>query len=64
MTFKLNEVDDFENYITNKKQCPCEVYPISAQCETQFTECSAMRNWCSKGDYKDSNIQKHLRRAS
>ena len=26
MTFKLNEVDDFENYITNKKQCPCEVW--------------------------------------
>ena len=27
------------------------------------TECSAMRNWCSKGDYKDKDIQRLLRAA-
>jgi len=45
----------------NKRECPCDTCPLAQQCLENATECSAMRNWCSKGDYKDSDLQRLLR---
>ena len=47
----------------NKRACPCDTCPLYEQCMTNATECSAMRNWCSKGDYKDKDLQRLLRAA-
>ena len=47
----------------NKRACPCDTCPLYEQCAADGTECSAMRNWCSKGDYKDKDIQRLLRAA-
>ena len=38
----------------NKKDCPCDSCPLSLQCMQNVTECSAFRNWASKGDYWDT----------
>jgi len=64
MTFKLNEITDFENYITSKRECPCDTCEVMLKCETEFTECSAARKWFSRGDYQNADIQKHIRRAA
>ena len=45
----------------NKRECPCDTCPLYEACLTNQTECSAMRNWCSKGDFKDTDIQRLLR---
>jgi len=45
----------------SKRECPCDTCPMAAQCLEQATECSAMRNWCSKGDYADKDLQRRLR---
>jgi len=45
----------------NKRECPCDTCPLFEQCLSAQTECSAMRNWCSKGDYKDSDLQRLVR---
>ena len=47
----------------NKRACPCDTCPLYEACAEDGTECSAMRNWCSKGDYKDKDIQRLLRAA-
>ena len=47
----------------NKRECPCDTCPLFEQCLADVTECSAMRNWCSKGDYKDKDVQRLLRAA-
>ena len=47
----------------NKRACPCDTCPLYEACAKDGTECSAMRNWCSKGDYKDKDIQRLLRAA-
>ena len=45
----------------SKRECPCDTCPMAAQCQTDATECSAMRNWCSKGDYADKDVTRLLR---
>lgn len=45
----------------NKRECPCDTCPMMQQCLENATECSAMRNWCSKGDYADKDVQRLLR---
>ena len=45
----------------SKRECPCDTCPIAQQCLENATECSAMRNWCSKGDYADKDVQRLLR---
>ena len=45
----------------NKRDCPCDTCPLNLECMKNATECSAMRNWCSKGDYKDSDLQRLVR---
>ena len=45
----------------NKRECPCDTCPLFEQCLSAQTECSAMRNWCSKGDYKDTDLQRLVR---
>ena len=39
----------------NKKDCPCDTCPMFDTCKVDMTECSAMRNWCSTGDYWDTD---------
>ena len=39
----------------NKKECPCDTCPMFDTCLKNATECSAMRNWCSSGDYWDTD---------
>ena len=46
----------------NKRECPCDTCPLFEQCLADVTECSAMRNWCSKGAYKDKDVQSGLLR--
>jgi len=31
------------------------------ECLKNATECSAMRNWCSKGDYADKDLMRLVR---
>ena len=45
----------------NKRECLCDTCPMMQQCLENATECSAMRNWCSKGDYKDNDLQRLVR---
>ena len=45
----------------NKRECPCDTCPMFAVCMGDATECSAMRNWCSKGDYADKDVLRLLR---
>jgi len=45
----------------SKRECPCDTCPMAQQCLENATECSAMRNWCSKGDYKDQDLQRLVR---
>ena len=45
----------------NKRDCPCDTCPMNAMCLEGVTECSAMRNWCSKGDYQDKDLQRLVR---
>ena len=48
----------------NKRECPCDTCPMNTMCLENATECSAMRNWCSKGDYADKDIQRLVRACS
>ena len=48
----------------NKRECPCDTCPLYDTCLENITECSAMRNWCSKGDYADKDIQRLVRACS
>ena len=45
----------------NKRECPCDTCPMNLACLENATECAAMRNWCSKGDFKDSDLQRLVR---
>ena len=45
----------------NKRECPCDTCPMMNSCLEDQTECSAMRNWCSKGDYKDTDLMRLVR---
>jgi hypothetical protein len=45
----------------NKRECPCDTCPNFNTCLENATECSAMRNWCSKGDYKDADLIRLVR---
>ena len=45
----------------NKRECPCDTCPMNTMCLENATECAAMRNWCSTGDFKDENVQRLVR---
>jgi len=45
----------------SKRECPCDTCPNVNNCTVNATECSAMRNWCSKGDYADKDVTRLLR---
>jgi hypothetical protein len=45
----------------NKRECPCDTCPMMQQCLEGATECSAMRNWCSKGDFMDKDLMRLVR---
>ena len=47
--------------VNNKRECPCDTCPMMSACQANATECSAMRNWCSKGDYADKDVQRLVR---
>ena len=53
--------DLFKEQAENKRVCPCDSCPLSLQCMQNITECSAFRNWASKGDYNDNDLGKRLR---
>ena len=48
----------------NKRECPCDTCPMMEQCLANATECSAMRNWCSKGDFADKDLQRLVRKCA
>ena len=64
-TYKKSAINHEEMHYgpENKRDCPCDTCPLFNQCMADATECSAMRNWCSKGDYKDKDLQRLLRAA-
>lgn len=45
----------------SKRECPCDTCPMASECLANATECSAMRNWCSKGDYADKDLMRLVR---
>ena len=45
----------------NKKDCPCDTCPMMQACLENATECSAMRNWCSKGDFAEKDLMRLVR---
>ena len=48
----------------NKRECPCDTCPMMEQCLAIATECSAMRNWCSKGDFADKDLMRLVRKCA
>ena len=48
----------------NKRECPCDTCPMNLECLTNATECSAMRNWCSKGDFTDKDLMRLVRKCA
>ena len=53
--------DTYVSPLADDSEMPCDTCPLYEACLTNQTECSAMRNWCSKGDFKDTDIQRLLR---
>ena len=49
------------DYFANDMSCPCDACPMASSCATTEKECSAFRNWSTKGKYTEEQIQKHLR---
>ena len=47
----------------NKKEIPCDTCEYEKTCEVKVLECSAFRNWASKGDYKETDVARLLRAA-
>jgi|TARA_B100001245_G_scaffold111640_1_gene81730 hypothetical protein len=47
----------------NKKEIPCDTCEYEKTCEVKVLECSAFRNWASKGDYKETDVARFLRAA-
>lgn len=45
----------------NKREIPCDTCPNAEQCAAELLECSAFRNWAGRGDYVDSDVQRHIR---
>ena len=48
----------------NKRACPFDTCPLYEACAKDGTECSAMRNWCSKGDYAEKDLMRLVRAAA
>lgn len=61
--FERATKQDLGYNFNDKKPLPCETCPFAAQCEANFTECSAFRNWSHAGDYKDSDVGRFIRAA-
>lgn len=47
----------------NKRDIPCDTCPNADDCAVKLLECSAFRNWSARGDYSDSDVQRHIRAA-
>jgi len=45
----------------NKREIPCDSCMLADSCAAKFTECSAFRNWSKSGDFKDSDVARHIR---
>ena len=45
----------------DKRECPFDTCAMNTICLENATECSASRNWCSKGDYQDKDLQRLVR---
>lgn len=45
----------------NKREIPCDTCPLADRCAERFEECSAFRNWSKAGDFKDSDVARHIR---
>ena len=45
-----------------KRELPCDACPAASTCASEGTECSAFRNWASTGNFKDSDVQRFIRR--
>ena len=65
-TYKKSAINHEEMHYgpENKKECPCDTCPMMTQCLENVTECSAMRNWCSKGDYAEKDLMRLVRAAA
>ena len=59
----FNSVNDsiMRDYLDTDMSLPCDTCTVAMNCETSGKECSAFRNWASKGHYELEQIQKHLR---
>jgi hypothetical protein len=47
----------------NKRELPCDDCRFAEKCATDFTECSAFRNWSSGGDFRTADIARLIRRS-
>lgn len=45
----------------SKRPCPCTGCAEWDNCGKNATECSAFRNWASRGDYKDADVMRFIR---
>ena len=46
----------------NKRDVPCASCPLAKDCGVNATECSAFRCWASRGDFKDSDVGRFVRK--
>lgn len=59
--FEVLNSELIRDYFKTDMPCPCDDCPIASECAESEAECSAFRQWCTKGKYTEAMIQKHLR---
>ena len=47
----------------NKRDIPCDGCSNESVCEVKILECAAFRNWASRGDYANRDVQRLVRGA-
>ncbi len=62
--FEILNSKIIRDYFANDMSCPCDACPMANSCAITEKECSAFRNWSTKGKYTEEQIQKHLRVAT
>ena len=60
---RSNLADQFEmpSALLNDMMLPCDSCKFADSCASKETECSAFRTWSKNGQYKSSDIGRHVR---
>lgn len=59
--FEVLNSNIIRDYFKTDMECPCDSCLNVEACAHNSTECSAFRNWCTRGKYKLEQVQKNLK---